>query len=26
MNNTEILLDKISTLSWIKIAWNFDMP
>jgi hypothetical protein len=26
MNKTEILLDKISTLSWIKIAWNFDMP
>jgi hypothetical protein len=26
MNKTEILLDKISTLSWLKIAWNFDMP
>jgi hypothetical protein len=26
MNKTQILLDKIFTLSWIKTSWNFNMP
>jgi len=26
MNKTQILMDKISTLSWIKKSWNFNMP
>jgi hypothetical protein len=26
MNKTQILVDEISTLSWIKESWNFNMP